>query len=564
MRNSAARTPSILYRCARKTALAALCTAVALCGCVKTVSQTGSTGTQTTVVERRHPPHVLVYADGQNFETLNPHLYAAVSLADLSALTMAWLVRYDQANRPVPELATVVPTQANGGISKDGKTITWHLRHGVRWSDGAPFDADDVVFSTHAVLNPNNNEIGRDGWDLITKIDEPDKYTVVFHLKKPYASYLPVFFGDAGANPCILPKHILGDLPNINQAPYNSKPVGIGPFRYVSWRRGDSVVMEANPYYWRGMPKLKQIVYKQIPDRNTLLTQLETGEIDLWPHVGSGYLDRVNALPGHSILMTPGAYFGHIDFNVSRPILADVRVRRALRLALDRKLILEKAFRNAGVLQESMISQALPQYHAFALVPYDPAQANALLDQAGWKQRGSDGIRVKNGTRLSLEYAIYTGAPDVDTMVELIRGMWKAIGVEIVVKHYDTGLFFALAQNGGIVYGGKFDVTSFYWATDPIGDLSALYGCDFIPPNGQNMMRWCDKRFDSDMAHFKSLYTVESRQPYLDDAIGQVIDQVPTLVDYSRSDIYAYTNALHGFHPNLLEPFGDFMNVDIH
>jgi len=224
---------------------------------------------------------VLVYGDGQNFTSLNPHLYTATSLSNLSSLTMAYLVRYGHDNKPIPELATIVPTQENGGISKDGKTITWHLRQGVRWSDGAPFDADDVVFSTQAVLNPKNNEVGRDGWDLIAKIDEPDKYTVVYHMKKPYASYLPGFFGSAGANPCIIPKHILGKLPDINTAPYNAKPVGIGPFRYVSWKRGDSVTLEANPYYWRGTPKLKQIVYKQIPDRNTLLTQLQTGEIDL-------------------------------------------------------------------------------------------------------------------------------------------------------------------------------------------------------------------------------------------------------------------------------------------
>lgn len=536
----------------------------ALAACVKvgTVSQTGTAGGGEPG-PRRHPPHVLVFADGQNFPTLNPHLYAAVSMLDLSALTMAWLVKYDRQNRPIPELVTVVPTQANGGISKDGKTITWHLRHGVRWSDGAPFTADDVVFSTQAVLNPKNNEVGRDGWNLIAKIDEPDKYTVVFHLRKPYASYLPTFFGDGGANPCILPKHILGGLADINTAPYNSKPVGIGPFRYVSWKRGDSVVMEANPYYFRGMPKLKQIVYKQIPDRNTLLTQLETGEIDLWSHVGGGYTDRVRDIPGHTSVRVPGSYFGHIDFNVTRPILSDVRVRRALRFALDRKTILEKAFRSNGDVQESMISPSMPFYRAFPLTPYDPAQANALLDRAGWRQRGSDGIRIKNGKRLSLEYAIYTGAPDVETMLQLIRTEWKAVGVEIVEKHYDTSLFFALMQNGGPVYGGKFDVESFYWGTDSVGDLSNLYGCADIPPNGQNMMRWCDKRFDADMERFKSLYSEKARQPYLDDAVGRVIDRVPTIVSYSRSEVYAYTTALHGFRPNIMDPFGDFMNVDI-
>jgi peptide/nickel transport system substrate-binding protein len=433
----------------------------ALAGCVKT-----GTGPRGTGPARRHPPHVLVYADGQNFTTLNPHLYTATSLLNLSELTMAYLVRWDRHNKPIPELATVVPTQANGGISRDGKTITWHLRRGVRWSDGAPFDADDVVFSTKVVLNPKNNEVGRDGWDLIEKIDQPDKYTVVFHLKKPFASYVPIFFTSAGANPCILPKHILGDLPDINTAPYNAKPVGIGPFRYVSWKRGDSIELEANSYYWRGKPKLERIIYKQIPDRNTLLTQLETGEIDFWPYVGLGFYDRVKAIPGHTVFAPVGYYYAHIDFNTQRPLLRDVRVRRALRYALDRKTLLEKAYHGAGILQETMISPENPAYRTFPQIPHDPAKANALLDEAGWTQRGRDGIRIKNGKRLSLDYAVYTGAPDTDTMIELIRGMWKRIGVEIVVHHYDTALFFALAENGGIVYGGKFDVTNFSWGGD--------------------------------------------------------------------------------------------------
>ena len=148
----------------------------------------------------------------------------------------------------------------------------------MKWSDGVPFDGDDVVWSTNAVNNQANNEIGRDGWDLITKIDEPDKFTVVYHLSKPYSAFLPTFFGSAGANPCILPKHLLASLPNFNNADYNSKPVGIGPFRYVRWARGDRVELEPNPFYWRGKPKLQHITYRFIPDRNTLLTQMQTGE----------------------------------------------------------------------------------------------------------------------------------------------------------------------------------------------------------------------------------------------------------------------------------------------
>jgi ABC-type transport system substrate-binding protein len=136
-------------------------------------------------------PHVLSMSTGAgDVSTLNPHLGQFQDIFYMASMTMAWLVKWDEHNNPYPELATEIPTKANGGISKDGLTITYHLRKGVKWSDGAPFDADDVVFTTKVILNPATNEVGRLGWDQITKIDEPDKFTIVYHMKKPYSPFL--------------------------------------------------------------------------------------------------------------------------------------------------------------------------------------------------------------------------------------------------------------------------------------------------------------------------------------------------------------------------------------
>ncbi|MDQ2992545.1 MAG: ABC transporter substrate-binding protein, partial [Candidatus Eremiobacteraeota bacterium] len=179
-------------------------TALVLLAAVAACSQTGvGSGANGSAEGGAPKTHWLRIADGAgDVPSLNPLLFTETTLGHIANLTMAYFARYDKAGEPIPELLTIIPTQQNGGISADGKTITWHLRRGVKWSDGVPFDGDDVVFSTRAVLNPANNVVGRDGWDLITKIDEPDKFTVIYHLKKPYAAFLPGFFGTAGANPC--------------------------------------------------------------------------------------------------------------------------------------------------------------------------------------------------------------------------------------------------------------------------------------------------------------------------------------------------------------------------
>jgi peptide/nickel transport system substrate-binding protein len=508
-------------------------------------------------------PHVLRYATAEDIVGLNPHLSQQLVVSYMSSLTMAWLIKFDHDNKPYPELVTVVPTPANHGISADGLTITYHLRHGVRWSDGVPFDADDVVFSTKAVLNPANNEVGRDGWDLITKIDEPDKYTVVYHLKKKYAQYVSTFFGSAGANPCVLPKHLLGDLPNINDAPYNALPVGIGPFKYVSWKRADSVEMVPDPFYFRGQPKLQKIIFKIVPDRNTVLTQLESHEIDLWTPVSAAYYDRVKAIAGITVLRQPSYFFNHIDFQNKHPGLDDPRVRRALRLAVDRNEIKQKIRHGLGIIQDNPISPKNPAFDPNVPTdPYDPVLAAKLLDQAGWKP-GPDGIRAKNGHQLMLDFATGTGTPDTDSIIELIRADWQKIGVGITVQHYPAPLMFAPYENGGIVYGGKWDVITFAWGGDVIGDLSNLYSCEQVPPNGQNDPRYCDPAVDAAMQSFKQEYDAAKRQKYADIVQAGIARDAPIIVLVISEDIYAYNSDMTGFHPNQVSPFDDFMNVDI-
>jgi len=507
-------------------------------------------------------PHELRYATGEDIVGLNPHLNQQVTLSYMASLTMAYLFKFDIHNKPVPELATVVPTQANHGISADGKTITFHLRHDAKWADGVAFTSDDVKFSTDVVLDSANNEGTHEGFDKIEHVDVPDKYSIVYHLREPHASYYVNFFSSAGGNPCILPKHKF-DSTKINTAPYNDLPLGIGPFKYESWKRSDAVVMVPDPLYFGRKPKLQKIIFKIIPDRNTTLTQLTTHEIDLWQPVPPAFADRTKGLAGIEIIQQASYLYDHIDLNLTNAALADVNVRQALLLAVDRPTILEKVRHGTGLLQEGVLPPGHPYFDpTIARVPFDIAKANALLDRAGYK-RGADGIRAKGATRLEFTYASGSGLPDTDQQIELIRSTWQQIGVDFTVRRYLPSIFFAPAQTGGIIYSGKFDVTNFGWANNPLGDLSNIYACERVPPKGQNVGRYCNKRVDKAIVRFATTYDEKTQRETSRYIQEQMVRDVATIVLDIRKDTFAFNSDLKGYHPNQVTPFDDISKVDI-
>ena len=560
--------------CQTFRALALSIAFVSFAGCTKvaTNSDAGngalpSAGVATTDhTTQRHAythPHEFRFAVAADIKGLNPLTGASQYEAYLAQLCMAWLIKTDShGDATVPELITEIPSLTNGGISKDGKTLTFHIRHGLKWSDGAPFDADDVVFSTNQVNNPKNNVVSRDGWDQIVKIDEPDKFTVVYHLKAPYSSFAVTFFSSAGANPSVLPKHLLAKYENLNDVPYNALPVGIGPFKYESWKRADSVTMVRNPLYFRGAPKLRSVIFKIIPDRNTTMEQMRTHEIDAWLPISAHFYPQVAAIPGITMLSDPNYTFDHLDFNLGHSVVNDISVRRALRYATPRKLINDKIQNGLFVLGESPVTPASHFHLDLPLVPYDLAKANAQLDAAGWK-RGADGVRAKKGLRLDLAFATSAGNPDTDTSIELIRASWKQIGVQIDVKRYLASQYFAPFADGGIVYAGKFDVALFGWGSDPNEDQSNLYACYRFPPDGQNDVRWCDRAATAAMDRAKTSYDQAKRKIDIDVVQRAVYDAVPTIILDTRKELIGYNADLTGWKPNPVAPFDDMLNVDI-
>ncbi len=508
-------------------------------------------------------PHVLHYNyDTEDITSLNPFLGTSASTRNLSELTMAQFTRFDAAGDPVPELITTIPTKANGGVSADGRTVTWHLRHGVRWSDGVPFSAADVAFTYRVAMDPANSITRRDVWEKLTGVATPDPYTVVFHFKQPYALFIADYLSTL-SDSCVLPAHVIGPGTAINQAAYNSLPVGIGAFRYTAYHRGDSIELEANPYYWRGKPKLERIVYKIVPDYNTAFAALQTGDLDLWQLINGTIAQRARTLPGIGVVTTFSNALTGVRFNVTRPVVSDPRVRRALRLATDRKTIVDKIALGNGAGQESVVPRVTHDYLALPESPYDPGRAAALLDEAGWK-RGSDGMRARDGVPLTIDLAIPAGyAPSIST-ANLLHDDWGAIGVGVSIHTYATGEFFQPISAGGPVMSGRFDAAIFSNAPGPLyANVNGIYDCASFPPNGFNITRYCNKAVDAENDRYLRSFDPAVRAQAAAAFQRQIDADAPVAIIYSRALLDAFTTRLTGYHPNAFSDWGDPLELDV-
>jgi peptide/nickel transport system substrate-binding protein len=542
----------------RRLALQLVAGAAALPACTKV----GTTG---GIEGGRHSwtvPHTLRYADAEDPVGLNPVVSTHASTSWLSQLWAAWLFRYDENYEPVPELATVVPTIQNGLLSPDGRRIVFKLREAV-WSDGTPFTSKDVAFSVALVLNPNTNVTSRDGWDKIARVETPDDRTAIFHMKELYSAFIPTFFTTGGANPCIVPEHIVrGQDPN--RGPYNSKPIGIGPFVVDSWERAQRVVLLPNPRYWQGKPKLERIEYKIIPNADTIITQLRTHELDLWVQMNPNYINQVSSIDGTTVVRRRSPYWRHFDCNCSHPGLSEIPVRQALNYAIDRQTIIAKALHGIAETNWTVLSPSSYAYnHNVKRYPFNLSTAAALLDGAGWRL-GPDGVRQKNGTRLRLNFGLLSGDPAWAEIVELVRATWKQIGVVFDSKTYPPSLYFAQYQNGGIVNGGKFDVCAFSWGNTPAPtDMVNLYASDQIPPNGQNDPHYVNAEVTRLLHAATRTLDRRVQVPMLQRVQAIVAEECPTFPLVQNVDLHPVNTDLKNFRPAPSGPFDFMMDVDI-
>ncbi|HXW77495.1 MAG TPA: ABC transporter substrate-binding protein, partial [Candidatus Eremiobacteraceae bacterium] len=253
----------------------------------------------------------------EDIDNLNPVLSDELYATNVFQLIYSGLIDYDDHANPVPDLALEVPSEHNGGISADGRTIVYHLRHGVTWSDGAPLTAADVQFTWQQIMNPDNLVAYRYPYDQALSVDAPDPYTVVVHLRTPSAPFVADFMRN-GSIGSIVPKHLLDGHRDLNHLAFNTAPIGSGPFVVARWEPGAVLELRPNPHYFRGAPKLAEIQYRIIPNQNSLLTAIESHEIDLFLYATEPQYHILAGVPGYRVTAVPSFDYEHIAFNCRR------------------------------------------------------------------------------------------------------------------------------------------------------------------------------------------------------------------------------------------------------
>jgi len=357
---------------------------------------------------------------------LNPVLPDTPASQDINSLIFDGLTKWGPNRQLQPDLAS------SWSVSSDDRTYTFHLRHDVKWQDGVPFTAQDVLFTLQAIQNPDSRSPLASSWQGVTAT-APDNYTVVYTLPTPY----PPFIESTTVG--IVPRHALEnvDPAQLRTTGFDQHPIGTGPFKVESFMAGaNQVVLQANPSYFGGQPKLDGFTFHFYPTAQAALTAYAQHQTDSISQVSSNISAQAakqpdllfydHALPSATTLF----------YNMTNGVLNDHAVRLALDQATNRQALINASEPNLAIPASQPLLPQQPGYTTqYRQDQYNPAAAATALQAAGWKL-GSNGLRSKNGQELKLTVVTLQGS-SLQTMAQALAKQWRTIGVQLNVRATD-------------------------------------------------------------------------------------------------------------------------------
>jgi len=457
---------------------------------------------------------------------LNPHFAIGTKDQEGSRVFYEPLAGWDTDGNLVPMLADEIPETENGGISQDGKTVTWKLKKDVQWHDGHAFTADDVVFNWEYNADPATATTNIGTYKDI-KVEKVDDHTVRIRFDKPTPFWADAFVGARGM---IIPKHMFEKYKGVasRDAPANLKPVGTGPYKFVDFKPGDLVTGERNPnYHLPNRPYFDTVEMKGGGDAvSAARAVIQTGEYDYaWNmQVEDEILLRLEdggKARGRAEIF-PSGNIEHIELNntdpskeidgerssakTEHPLFSDRAVRQALALLVDRDSVEKHIYGRTGVATGNFVNNPQKFVSKNTHWEFNIDKANQLLDQAGWK-RGSDGIRTKDGKQLKLVYQTSINAPRQKTQAIVKQACQKA-GIDVELKSVTPSVYFSSDVANPDTYSKFYADIQMFTTTmnepDPTQFMRQFLSSEIAAKDnkwqGRNITRWSNDAYDKAFA----------------------------------------------------------------
>lgn len=437
-------------------------------------------------------------------------------------------------------------------ISEDGLVHTWMLQPDVKFHDGSDFNADVVKWNIERKVE-GNKPLADDVSFPFESVEVIDDLTVQVTLTRP----APGMYGVLAAKPWSMysPSFVeeVGDDALLNQAS------GTGPFMVKEFIPNEVLHLERNPDYWQeGLPYLDEVIFQVVPDINTRVTMLEAGDVDMAFNLSIQDIERLKANPDFTIHEQLGSRQWYITMNNSKPPLDDVNVRRAINYAVDKEGIIQAVYLGAYATPAEAVylMSTIDGFYDAGVYEYDPDQALALFEEAGWTDSDGDGLLDKDGEALTI--SLYTrkgsAAGDIE-IAELVQGMLAEVGVTVEINILDSAAFLSAVTvpPEESVYD-MVNLSVGIYTGDAEYIMATFYACDSAAPNYYNRAYFCDEEVDALIAESMAAPNLDARNAIYEEIIQKVRDQAPILQMFDVLQLVATSSKVHGVY---FEPAGN-------
>jgi peptide/nickel transport system substrate-binding protein len=530
-------------------AVAAACLLVlgVLAGCGPTTTPGTTTDTTTPV-----KGGTLTIGYEQEPSILNSFITGGDMMAtkDVQSQVLLGLIQIKPDFTYEPAIAESIPELSNGLVTENPFTVTWKIKANAVWSDGTAISADDVKFTYDTIMSTKWQILSKSGYEEITKAEVIDAQTIKFTFKAPYAPYREMF----SSSYMILPKHAL-EGKDFNTVMNNEIPVSSGPFMFKEWAKGDHITLVRNEKYFGTPAYLDTVVFKWIPDTNTEIAQLKTGEVDaVNPSPDPSLIDQLKT--AGTVYADPGTIWEHIGFEMDKPDTKDLKVRQAIAYTIDRKKIVDQVMLGQVKPLDDIFVPEQAAYYGSSWAQYvpDKAKADGLMVEAGYA-KGADGFYAKGGKKLTIELKTTAGNTGREKMFQIIQSQLKDFGIEAKLAFEEANTFF-----GTSTPNGNFQVGEWAWVASPDPSVKTLFSSEQLPPDGQNYYRYNNADVTKWINEADGSLDLAKRATLSKQISKQMAADLPLIPLYQRLSLLAVKNYVHGAKNNAtLE--GPFWNL---